>query len=108
LFEAKKYDAELGLFLVHEFRSASPNKNKLMQYPIDWENFVHAFPELATARIEENQILDPVSVPGGRYVPHSVPLYLRYLVTELEQVTAIGIQSVWTSTTKYFRWSKLT
>jgi len=55
-----------------------------MQNAIDWENFVHAFPELATARIEENQILDPVSVPGGRYVPHSVPLYLGHLVTELE------------------------
>jgi hypothetical protein len=45
--------------------------------------FVHAFPKLAAARIEENQILGPVSVSGGGRVPNSVPLYLGHLVTEL-------------------------
>jgi hypothetical protein len=38
---------------------------------------------LSAARIEENQILDPVSVPGGGHVPNSLPLYLGHLVTEL-------------------------
>jgi hypothetical protein len=70
--------------LVHEFRSASLNPNKLMQNATDWENFVHAFPELAAARIEKNQILGPVSVPGGGRVPHSVLLHLGELVTELK------------------------
>ena len=83
LIEAKENGAELGLFLVHEFRSASLNRNKLTQNATDWKNFVHTFPELAAARIEENQILNPVSVPGGKYVPHSVPLYFGKLVTEL-------------------------
>ena len=84
LIEAKDNGAEMGLFLVHEFRSASLNRDKLTQNATDWENFVHAFPELATARIEENQILGPVSVPGGTHVPNSVPLYLGKLVTELK------------------------
>jgi len=84
LIEAAANGAELGLLLVHEFRSTSLNRNKLMQNGTDWENFVHAFPELATARIEENQILGPVSVPGGGRVPHSVPLHLGKLVTELK------------------------
>jgi len=84
LIEAAANEAQLGLFLVHEFRSAGLNRNKLKQNATDWENFVHAFPELATARIEENQILGPVSVPGGERVPHSVPLYLGELITELK------------------------
>jgi hypothetical protein len=84
LIETGANGAARGLFLVHEFHSAGLNKNKLMQNATDWQNFVHAFPELASARIEENQILGPVLVPGGRYVPNSVPLHLGKLVTELE------------------------
>jgi hypothetical protein len=83
IIEARANEAELGLFLVHEFRSASLNSNKLGQNATDWENFVRAFHELATARIQENQIPGPVSVPGGGRVPHSVPLYLGKLVTGL-------------------------
>lgn len=83
LIEAKDNGGELGLLLVHEFRSAGLNVDKLTQNGTDWENFVHAFPELRTARIEKNQILGPVLVPGGGRVPHSVPLYFGKMVTEL-------------------------
>jgi hypothetical protein len=84
LIEAKEDGAELGLFLVHEFHSASLNRSKLTQNETDWQNFAHAFPELAAVRIEGNQILGPVSVSGGGRVPNSVPLHLGKLVTELK------------------------
>jgi len=84
LIEAAANRAELGLFLVHEFRSPSLNEKKLTQNSTDWENFVHVFPQLATAQVEKNQILGPVSVPGGGRVPRSVPLYLGKLATELK------------------------
>jgi hypothetical protein len=84
LIETKMNGAEMGLFLIHEFHSASLNRDKLSQNAADWQNFVHAFPELAAARIEDNQILGPVSVSGGGRVPRSVPLHLGHLVTELE------------------------
>ena len=64
LIEGRKNGAELGLLLVHEFRSASLNSDKLTQNATDWENFVHVFPELVATRIEKNQILGPVSVTG--------------------------------------------
>ena len=83
--EARANEAEIGLLLVHEFRSASLNRDQLNQNATDWQNFVHAFPELASVRIEENQILGPVSVPGGGRVPHTVPLHLGHLVTKLGQ-----------------------
>jgi len=84
LIEAAANKVELGLLLVHEFRCPKLNEKKLTQNNIDWEDFVHVFPELATARLEKNQILGPVSVPGGGRVPCSVPLYLGKLVTELQ------------------------
>lgn len=81
LITATESGADAGLFLVHEFRSPRLNSDRLAQNRADWQSFVHAFPELATARIEEGQILAPVSVPGGGRVPDSLPLYLGKLVT---------------------------
>lgn len=65
LIESASNGAELALLLVHEFRSASLNGDKLRQNAADWENLVRAFPELATARVGTNQILGPVSIPDG-------------------------------------------
>jgi hypothetical protein len=84
LIEAAANKAEFGLFLVHEFRCPCLSKKKLARNSTDWENFVHVFPELEGAQVEKNQILGPVSVPGGGRVPRSVPLYLGKLVTELK------------------------
>jgi hypothetical protein len=84
LIEAGANKAEFGLFLVHEFRCPPLSEKKLTQNSTDWENFVHVFPELAGARVEKNQIIGPVSVPGGGRVPRSVPLYLGKLVTALK------------------------
>jgi hypothetical protein len=83
LVEAKENEACMALFLVHEFWSATLNKNKLTQNRNDWENFVRTFPELDTTRFRKNQILGPVLVPGNEHIP-SLPLYLGKLVTELE------------------------
>jgi hypothetical protein len=83
LIEAAANRTELGLFLVHEFQSTNLSSAKLKKNSADWENFVHAFPELAAAQVEKDQILGSVSVPGAGSVRCSVPLYLGNLVTEL-------------------------
>jgi hypothetical protein len=90
LIEAAANRTELGLFLVHEFQSTNLSSAKLKKNSADWENLVHAFPELAAAQVEKNQILGPVSVPGAGSVRCSVALYLGNLVTELG-LTAIGL-----------------
>jgi hypothetical protein len=84
LIEAATNKTKLGLFWVHEFNSASLSSAKLKKNRTDWENFVRVFPELASARLDKNKILGPVSVLGGGRVPCSVPLYLGRLVTELK------------------------
>ena len=65
LIEAKENRAEMGLLLIHEFRSASLNSNNLTRNATDWQNFVQAFRELATAPCERNQILGPVRYRAG-------------------------------------------
>ena len=55
-----------------------------MQDHTDWTAFVRAFPELTNADVDKNQIVGPISVPGGGRVPNSIPLHLGKLVTELE------------------------
>ena len=84
LIEAAANRTQLGLLLVHEFYSTSLSSAKLKKNSTDWLAFVRTFPELATAQVGKNQILGPVSVPGGGRVPCSIPLYLGKLVTELK------------------------
>lgn len=49
---------------------------KLQQNRTDWTTFVRAFPELTNRDVDKNQILGPISVPGGGRVPNYIPLYL--------------------------------
>jgi len=83
LIEAKKRGAKLGVLLVHEFISARLNSVKLEQNAKDWATFVRAFPQFAEAKVQRNQILGPISVPGGGRVPHPTQLYLGKVVTQL-------------------------
>jgi hypothetical protein len=81
LIEAAAHKAEMGLFLVQEFYSASLNSMKVQQNRTDWKNFVHAFPETTKTDVDKSQVFGPISVPGGGRVPNSIPLYLGSFVT---------------------------
>jgi len=81
LIEAAAHEADVGLFLVQEFYSASLSGMKLQQNRTDWVTFVRAFPELARTEVGKNQIVGPISVPGGGRVPNSIPLYLGSIVS---------------------------
>jgi len=83
LIEADSQDAECGVLLVHEFISTGLSNPKLEQNAKDWAAFVRAFPQLAGATVQTNQILGPVAVPGGGRVPAAMPLYLGKIVTRL-------------------------
>jgi Domain of unknown function (DUF6946) len=76
LIEADVSKAEVAVFLVQEFYSASLSSVKLQQNRTDWTTFVRAFPELTHVEVGKNQIVGPISVPGGGRVPNSIPLYL--------------------------------
>jgi hypothetical protein len=81
LIEAADSKADVAVFLVQEFYSASLSSMKLQQNRTDWANFVRVFPKLATTEVAKNQIVGPISVHGGGRVPNSVPLYLGSFVS---------------------------
>jgi uncharacterized protein DUF6946 len=81
LIEALASKAQLAIFLVQEFHSASLSSIKLQQNHADWTNFVRAFPELTNVEVDKNQIVGPILVPGGGRVPNSIPFYVGVLVS---------------------------
>jgi len=94
LIEAAAHKAEMGLFLVQEFYSASLNGTKLQQNRTDWMAFVRAFPELATTEVDKNQIVGPISVPGDGRIQHSIPLYLGSFVSMCPEPTIDDVRNV--------------
>lgn len=79
LIEVANQKADCAVLLVHEFHSEDLDPERVERNRTDWAVFVGAFPGLATATVDNNQIFGPVSVPGyGSY-----PLYLGHVVTEL-------------------------
>jgi hypothetical protein len=84
LIEAINQQADVAVFLVHEFHSPNLDPIKLEQNMSDWVAFVRAFPALATATVQKNQILGPISVPGYSPERKPIPLYLGHLVTEVQ------------------------
>jgi hypothetical protein len=83
LIAAERHDAGVAILLVHEFISAGLSFRMLKENAKDWAAFIRAFPKLADAEVRRNQILGPVSVPGGGYVSPSIPLYFGKIVTQL-------------------------
>jgi hypothetical protein len=83
LIAAEQHHAGSAVFLVDSFLSSGLSERKLKQNDDDWAAFIRAFPELADAEIHADQILGPVSVPGGRFVKPATPLYLGKIVTYL-------------------------
>ena len=76
LIAAADQKANCAVFLVHEFYSSKLNSEKVDQNMAHWTAFVRAFPDLARAAVERNQVLGPISVPGYGRVTGSIPLYL--------------------------------
>jgi hypothetical protein len=84
LIEAKAQKGDYAVFLVHEFHGSRLNPEKVKPNKKDWTAFVNAFPALKGATIKRNQILGPISVPGGGRIDSSIPFYLGNLVSELQ------------------------
>jgi hypothetical protein len=83
--EANANKAEVAVFLVQEFSSARLSSVKLQKNRADWATLVRAFPERTNAQEEKNQILGPISVPGGGRVRDYIPLYLGSMCPQPRQ-----------------------
>ncbi|WP_417897762.1 hypothetical protein ABN702_15935 [Bacillus haimaensis] len=82
LIEAREFGATQAIFLVHEFYSDQLNSKNITRNTTDLDAFLS---ELFEQRInlEPNQLLGPVAVNGGEFVPDGIPLYVGKVVTHL-------------------------
>jgi hypothetical protein len=83
LIEARNRKAALALFVVHGFRSGKVKPENLLANSNDWSNFVHRLPTCADVMPEDGELVGPIHVPGGIYVPSGIPLYVGKAVRDL-------------------------
>jgi hypothetical protein len=83
LIEAKLRKADYAIFLVHEFHSNHVKHKNLERNREDLNRFVSRLMGMQT-NIEPNELVGPITVPGGVYVPDEIPLYIGKVVTVLE------------------------
>ncbi|MCA1318395.1 hypothetical protein LC085_00610 [Bacillus tianshenii] len=82
LIEAKEFGATQAIFLVHEFHSDQLNSKNIARNTTDLNAFLSDLFE-QPINLEPNQLLGPVSVNGGEFVPEGIPLYVGKVVTYL-------------------------
>lgn len=90
LIEAKKREADIAIFLVHEFITPKTKCMLIERNAEDFQMFIHTFPELRTELIKYGSLLGPVKVRGGSFVPDSIPLLIGKIQTEAYGVPPSG------------------
>lgn len=81
LIEAKNFNANKAIFVVHQFHSTTLSKNKINKNNNDLNKFVSSLlgqPVL----VESGKLIGPISVPGGEFVPSEIPLYIGQVDTQ--------------------------
>jgi len=85
LIEAGIQQADVGLFVVHEFISKEVDSQKVKANLRDFVKFIHLLPGCSNAGIVEGQLIGPIHVPGGEFVPSDIPLYIGKISREISQ-----------------------
>ena len=85
LIEAGKQRADIGLFVVHEFLSNEVKQEKVQENLKDLVKFIQLLPGCSKVEIKEEQLIGPIRVPGGEYVPSSIPLYVGKVSRKISQ-----------------------
>lgn len=87
LVEARRRNAEVAVFVVHEFVSSALSPRRLADNATALAAFVSSFPGWAAETITVGTLLPPITLPGGQFVPGDLPVMLgkiRHSVAELQ------------------------
>jgi hypothetical protein len=76
LIEAKKREADISVFVVHEFISKAVNYKKVEQNSGDLEYFVRILSGKTDLRIHLDELIEIERVPGGEFVPGDMKLLI--------------------------------
>jgi hypothetical protein len=87
LIEARNRKAGQALFVVHEFISDEVALDKVERNAADFERFVRTFPGLKPTSAEPGILLGSLKIPGGRFVPGDVPLFVGKAAVDVREKT---------------------
>ncbi len=82
LIEAKRRGARKAIFVVDEFVSRESSERARRENRIDWASFLNAL-GVPSDNLLPGILLGPLRVPGGRFVPGDVPLFVGKTVNVL-------------------------
>lgn len=83
LIEAKNRQADLAVFVVHEFISSETRPANIARNKADFTEFIRSFAGLSRVSVEAGRLISGIRVPGGPYVPSDVPVLIGKVVTNL-------------------------
>lgn len=88
LIEAKRREAQVAVFVVHEFvGNKSTKQKKLETNRGDFEDFARLLLQNPEASITSEKLYGPVDVPGGEFIPNDIPLYFGKIRRDLDVVS---------------------
>ena len=83
LIYAKERSCELGVFIVYEFVGHSCDPSKLQRNSEDLDRFIQALSGGSIDHLPTGNLIGPLYVPGGKYVPADIPLYIGKVFRKL-------------------------
>jgi hypothetical protein len=76
LTAAPKHEAAVAVFVVHEFVTARSNDAKQVKNAEDLDRFTQALSNDVIYHVNPGQMFGPLRVPGNRYIPGNLDLFL--------------------------------
>jgi hypothetical protein len=86
LIEALRIGAKVAVFVVHVFISGVVDDEKVRSNDMDYVRFLRCLWPAGCNNIADGVLIGPISVPGGRFVPSDVPLYVGKIKTAVNCV----------------------
>ena len=83
LIEAKKQQADIAVFVVHEFICSETRPANIARNKADFTEFIRSFAGLSRVPVEAGKLISGIRVPGGPYVPSDRLVFIGKVVTNL-------------------------
>jgi hypothetical protein len=81
LIEAKIRKAALCLFVVHVFLTESVDFKKVEENSKDFDKFIQLLSGRLDLEVKDGELIEPIYVKGGPFVPINIPLYIGKIVS---------------------------
>ena len=84
LIDAESIKAHLAVFVIHIFLSNKLDMEKVDQNDKDFNNFIRLLTKNPKLKLEDGELLGPIVVNGGKFVPSHIPLYVGKIKRQID------------------------